>query len=391
MTNILNLFPETPVRETWNWLTDIMSTKNGTESRLSLRPTPRTTMTLSWAGIDQTERNTFVELIARDLMLPSTVPVWPFAARVTALASSGATKVFFDPVRAQISDGGRIVFFNPYTRVAIEGVVTTMDADGANLSAPLGIDITTDFFTIKGITGLLANGQGFRWDAMAGSVSAQVSSWIENDVIRTNNAVTLTTLDSLPILERTFQAGVDENYTFPREVDDNKTGLRTISSRYLRANISGTRKFRVERGYGNEADYDYWTVLMDWCRGSWKPFLISSQLADMTLDTALSQGGTTMVINETYSDELFHAFTAYTHFEILYTDGTKSSHTITNSVDGGGTVIVTFSPALPVDPKVANVTRISYLLKARMSDQISWRHYPLESEVSFDIITTDNG
>ncbi len=392
MPDILNLFAETPVSETWNWLTDVMTTRNGTESRMSLRPTPRSTLGYEYVAVDQDDRRVFTEIFARDLKLPSTVPVWPFSSRVTATAVVSATKVFFDPIRAQLASGGIIVFFNPFTRVAVEYVVDTMDADGANLTASLTEEITTDFYAIKGVTGLIANNNGFSWNQITGTASVDVSSWVENDTVREDNAETVNTLDSISILERTFMAGVDEKFTFPRDIIDFDIGLRTISTTRERVDISGTRKFKVDRGMsGDGSDYDYWTVFLDTVRGSWKPFLLSSQLEDMTLNTTLVAAGTTMEILELYSDELFQDYDAYKHFEIIYTDGTSSEHTITNSVDNTTHVTVTFDPALPNDAKVASVTRISYLLKVRMSDQIKWTHFPLESEVSFDIVTTDNG
>ncbi len=392
MTDILNLFPETPVNESWNWLTDVMVTRNGTESRMSLRPTPRSTLGYQYSVIDQADRRVFTEIFARDLKLPSTVPVWPFSTQVTATAAISDSKVFFDPIRTQLAAGGTVVFFNPYTRVAVEYVVLSMDVDGAQLATVLTEEITTDFYAIKGVTGLIANGNGFQWQSITGTATFAIDSWRENTTVREDNVETVNTLDSVSVLERTFMAGADEKFTFPRDVIDFEIGLRTISTTYLRANVSGTRKFKVDRGMvGDGTDYDYWTVFLDTVRGSWKPFLLSTQLEDMTLNTALVQSGTTMDILELSADTLFHAFDVYKHFEILYSDGTTSQHTITSSVDNTTFVTVTFDPALPNDAKVASVTRISYLLKVRMSDQIKWTHFPLESEVSFDIVTTDNG
>jgi len=390
--SIINTFPEIPVAEDWTWLTDVMSTKNGTESRLSLRPTPRSKLVLNYVAVEQDKRREFTEVFARDLRLPSTVPVWPFASRVTTDAAISATKVFFDPVRVQLSALGIVVFVNPYTGEAVEYFVTSVDADGANLAAPLAEAITTQFFAIKGITGLLANGQGFAWSQITGNLSVNVDSWDEPPVVRDNNAETVDTFDSLPIIREPFFAEATEQFEFPREIIDNNTGVRSISARYLRVNISGNRKFKVDRGINPQnKSYDYWSKFLDTVKGSWKPFLLSSRLNDLTLFTVLSQGATTINVNEAYSHDLFLQWEGYRHFEILYSDGTFSEHTVTNSVDNTTHAQITFTPALPSDPKVNNVDRVSYLLKVRMSDNIKWEHFALESELSFNIVTTDNG
>jgi len=389
MPACLNIFPEVPITEEWSYLTDILTTHNGTESRISLRGDPRVKVSADFAVVTQEERRELTSYLMTVLDTPGINPIWPYAARITQETSSGASRVYFGPATVQLSDGAPLVLINPTTRACEVMYTTTINSDGANLATNTVNDIDTSWFAVKGMNTLVDNGSGFGWRQITGGMEANFESWVQTPIIRADNAESLTTLDGLPILERTALSGGTEGFEFVREVVDYDVGVKDISTRHSHAQIKGRRTFKVDR-IRDATDFDYWAVFFDTIRGSWKPFLISTQLKDMTLASTLVANGTTMSIDQADADTLFHAFSMGSHFEILYSDGTKSRHTISGST-GSGPVTVTFSPNLPNDAKVTSVARISYLLKARASDRIVWTHDHTESKVSFEIRTTDEG
>ena len=54
-----------------------------------------------------------------------------------------------------------------------------------------------------------------------------------------------------------------------------------------------------------------------------------------------------------------------------------------------GTMTMAITPALPDDPKVTGITRISHLLKMRGADTVGLSHGSFATVISFDAVTAD--
>lgn len=383
MTDTFSIVPDN-VQETWEWKTDILSTQNGSESRLSLYPAPRVTQVSKYKGFTQEERRNVYRVLAEDLSNPDSIPMWAWGSRLTAASSSGTNTISLDSIRAQLSVGDRVVLLNPVTEVNEDFVLTAVTSTTATLDSNLSQDVGASWLAFKAMTALIVSPK-MKFNTVAGDFTFTAKSWIEPYVQWETPTATLSTLDGLPVLDRYASEGGTEDPEFENTVTDFGIGRRTISTRHTNIDIKGRRRYWVNRR--DNDDVEYWKLFLDTVRGAWKAFLMSTQLQDMTLSAPLVQAGTTMTINEQDVDSLFHDFESFKHFEIEYDDGTSSQHTITNSISG----TVTFTPALPNDPKVSDIKRISYLLKVRMSDRLQWRHGPVTSYVSFDFMTTDDG
>jgi len=127
-------------------------------------------------------------------------------------------------------------------------------------------------------------------------------------------------------------------------------------------------------------------TFFDSVRGAWKPFLLSTQLSDLTLVSPPTQNGTSITVDQNQSEPLW-SYDTFRYIEILYLDGTKSHHRIDSSSGGQ----INISPNIPDDPKVSDVIRVSYMLKTRMDDQVQIQHTHLESVISMSVKTTDDG
>jgi hypothetical protein len=285
----------------------------------------------------------------------------------------------------RLATGDRIVFVSPDGSQTASGTVTGVSGDDVTLQSGLASNVGADWTAFKGMVGLIDNGKGLNWDQVSGAMSLGFSSWVEPSVQRTGASAIVNIFNSLPVLERLALADSDEELSFEREVFDNQTGLRSIAVGHDVVDVRLGRTFLVNR-MTDVADVDYWALFLDTVRGSWKAFLMSTQLQDMDLVSPLSQGGTTMTVSPSEHSSLLHPHNSFKNFEVVYSDGTSSRHTITASTNGS----VTFTPALPSDPKVASVSRISYLLRVRMADRLRWSHGPLKSRLSFDVQTTDD-
>lgn len=380
-------FPLLPdsVTETWEWLTDVISATDGTEQRFSLRDSPRITQSLDFEAVTQAERRDLYRLLAQDLRNPNTAPLFAWGVSLSASAASGTDTVSVDTTLMSLNLLDRVVLMNPDTRETEDFIVIAMTDTSIQFSANLSQDVDERWIAFKGMVALTSNDTAIGINIVAGQYRASMDSWQSPEVQRTGTNAVLTTFNSLPVLERDALAGSEENLEFERDVIDFETGSQVLSVTNTNVDVTVKRRFQVNRS--SSEDIDYWRLFLDTVKGRWKAFLMSTQLEDMTLATPLVAGASTMSINETDIDTLFHAFASFQNFEILYSDDSSSQHTITFS--GAGTV--NFTPALPNDPKVANVKRISYLLKVRMADRQQWTHGPVRSVLAFDVFTTDDG
>lgn len=373
------------VTETWSWTVDLMSTWDGSESRFALQSKPRVEQTLTFNAVTQAERRDLWRTLASDLRNPDTQPLYGWGANLSAASLSGTNTISVDTTQLSLNQLDRIILVNPETEEAEDFTITSVTDSSVTLATNLSQNVDQDWIAFKGLLSLLSNQSSIRIQTVAGSFQVSMESWQSPEVQRTGTSAVLTTFNSLPVLERDALADAAETLQFEREIIDFGLGSKVLGVSNTNVDVRLRRQFRVVM---NDADdKDYWRLFFDTVQGGWKAFLMSTKLEDLTLASPLSQGGTTMSVNEVDADTLFQDFASFQNFEIIYSDGTFSRHTITDAT--GGTI--TFTPALPSDPKVANVDRISYLLKVRMGNSCRWQHGSLISRVSFDTFSTDDG
>lgn len=381
MTINVGKYPST-VQETWTWHTDVLKTWDGTEDRKSMRAKPAVSQELTFNVIDQTQRREILAAVGPAQSLPDVIPLYAWATLLTASASSGATLISLDTTRISLAVGDYVVLLSQDMATACSSYVTVVTGTTATLASALTSNVDTTWIALKGMQALVANDANLRWAMLNGDATVRADSWISPVTQRTGTTATLNSLDALPILER-VPSGVELGLDWPRTITDFGRGLKTVGTRYKHDYRTLKGGFYVDRF--TPADVDYWRLFLDTVRGSWKAFLLSTNLKDMTLATSLVALGTTMTINETEQSADLQAYSAFKHFEIAYADGTVSQHTITASTAG----VVTFTPALPAT--LPAVDRISYLLKVRMSDELGWKHDLRWSTLTLTVRTTDDG
>lgn len=374
------------VQEAWQWQTDVLTARRGDENRLSLQPAPDVTQTISINPINQTTRGRFWINLAQDLDGPATYPLFGWGAAVSAPAGPTDTVVQCDTLAMSLNNEDYVVFLNPESGDLVQRQATSRTDTSVTLTSPLGRDIDTQWVAYKGMRALLGNENRISMRSVTGRLTLPMSSFEWPYVQRSSASVSLTLFNGTPILEREALQGLEENLEWPRDLTDFGLGRYNVFSRRRVVRVNRRRvTFLVNRL--DTDDVDYWRLFLDTVRGSWRVFLVSTQLADIQLLTGLVQGGTTLTATDSNLGDLFLTHRSFASFEILYDDGTTSRHAAIGVVGN----VVTFSPALPNDPKVANVSRISYLLRARMADRLQWVHEITRSRLTFDLVTTDNG
>ncbi len=385
----LSFIPSVPVQETWTFNTDVIKTRNGAESRLSLREFPRVSLDADFPVITQTERSKFSQYLINNINAIEVIPIWPYLSKLTADASSGGSAISFDVSRVPVVVGGKIAIVNDRTNDFQSYEVATVVSDGCTLTSVLTGDVTTAHYAILAMDSLIEGSGKNSIDTITQEYSMKFNSWVEPELQRPGSAASLTTYDSLPVLDKRPLDGKTEQIGILKEIFDNEIGMRDLISPHLHPNIVNSMSFEVRRQTVPE-DFDFWRLFFATTRGGWKPFLHPTYMNDFNLTTPLVAAGTTIVAEENGFTDVLLGYEAFLRIEIEYSDKTISRHNITN-VSVGAELTLTISPALPNDAKVSNVERISHLLKMRGADTVSLSHGSLSTTISFDAVTTDEG
>lgn len=392
VSDVFTIAPDVPVSETWEYLTEVLTAYDGSEQRVSHRTAPRIRMTLNVRAIDMADRIRQYELFVKNLKVQSVLPLFQYGANVTAVTAPGGSRLYFDPIVTNVQVGQPIVAIQDSTGQRLIGTVATVHADGATIGSSATLQVDATWTVYPGLYCIIADGSGLAFDSVAGTLKVNVSSFSETDTQRPGAPVQVTYLDGMPILDRVPLAGDnDEGFQFRREVLDFETGARDINSADSLVRVSSTRRFRVDR-VTSATDMDYWREFLDVTKGAWWPFLLSTNLPDLTLALPLVQNGSSMHVAQGYAASALHGSKAYGHVEFEFNGGLLSRHTITSSLrQSDGTALVTFSPALPDSPLYVTPLRVSYLLKVRGSDTVVFSHSHLRSTVTLETITTNEG
>lgn len=359
------------VRETWKWKTDKIKTIDGTESRFSLRPVPRVELQYTYSTLTQEERRAARDRLQTLIKGAYFTPVWPHATYLTQSASALGDRIYFDPQRVPVDDGGELLLLRgtDYQFVTVD----TVESDGATLTDTLAQDVTTKWIVCLAMNAIVKDARGSILHVTE-ELDVEFMSYNANLAVqRPGTAASLTTFNSLPVLDKTMIGNQSQTIKYERAFVD--FGNRQFQQSQIPwSDITRSVQFFINRSFTPE-DYDWWRAFLDEVKGAWKPFYLSSGMKDLTV---ASGSGSSVTFTEDMLEGDDNAFGA---IEVELDDGTISRHTLS---DKSGSQF-TITPAFPS----GTVQRISYLLRCQMSDTITFEHDATGTFVSFDVSLTD--
>ena len=380
------ILPEVPVNEQWNFRTDVLTNYLGKESRLSMMLEPRVDISFNVRVVDYDERRILYGLTSSNIKVQSTIPFYQYSAPINGLTPIGGTRIYFDPGVCNARVGRTLIVMNRATGAVQLGNVVTLHVDGATVNSAMGQEVSAGlWFAIPAMSMYLRDDSGLDFGTQAGTFKLSANSIETWALQRPSASVTINTYDSLPIVEKQFLITTPERFAYRRELlgkDD--VGAQQIRSRDEYYVVKRNVKFSVDR---LTDEMDYWREFFALIRGGQKPFLLSTQLPDLTLRLAHADGTSTLDIAETYYEPKLYPLDTFKRLWIDYTDGTSSQHNITNSVtDAFSNTQITIAPALTIGK---SISRISFLMKMRASDTVNLEHYNDYSYVKFGCRSTN--
>lgn len=393
VSETFNLVPDVPVRETWEYLTDIITNYNGQEQRIALRKNPRRSMRFDVDILDLQDRQEQYELLFKNFGLQAIIPAYHHATQITATTAIGGTKYFFDPTLTQMRVGESLVVLNPETEDANIASVISLEPDGAIVGSASGEEVNKTWYVYPAHAMTLRDGSGLNMQSVSGKMTIRAEGFSTPAVPRPGSTAVIQQLEGINIMDRRPLVSADEAFSYRLDKIDFDTGiidLQRMGDPHPR--VEGTRRWKVSRYDEKTKDEDFFRDFIDQARGAHKAWLLPTYFPDLTYDSGAGPlSGVIAVTELTYAD-LFHKHETWSRIMIEYDELEPTFHTVQSAtVNAEGTLTtLSLNPVMADDPLTANVKSISFLLKVRGSDTIRRVHYALDTFYSWAFKTVDD-
>lgn len=384
------LVPEVPVTEIWQYKTVVNTADVSREQRSALRRDPRPKMSFSALMLNDADRRDVYRMMLKYVSQSFSYPAYHYSTKLTAAASVGATKLFFDPVYTDMRDGEAIALFNPQLDTTILLVIDQVEADGATLTVPLEIDVPAHWYVSPAPSFRTAPSINLQMMSISGSFSLTLEGVSPREVLRPGSVAVLSTFDGLTLLNKQTLAneGVEEN--FNQDVDwlDNGVAPPQPKVTWPIPFVSGRREFLAHR----PTDLDYWRTFANDVVGRQNPFLMSTYRDDIPLSEVPALSATEIVTsNLDYADIWLQ--NTYRRLQIKSAAGVlnvKVASAVTNYDGLGKPVSVTIKLLSSIGAAVGSniISRVSFLNLCRLDDdEIVLVHYEVDTVVSLAVRT----
>ena len=391
ISDTFNLIPDVPIKEYWEFKTDVLVNHKGVEQRIALRRQPRIKQQFTFEIIDLRQRRTQYNVVRKNITVQSLVPMYQYSVNVGQPAVIGASKIFLDNAQSNLRAGQFAIIVNPTTEDLIISKIQSVDLDGITLASTITFDIDDHWVVAPAINAIVNDGSGIDMRNVTGQLKVNADSFEEPTLLRPNATRTIDIFDGIPLINRRPLITADEQFNYEREILDNQTGVRDVNSAWLHPKLSGTRKFLIQR-IADPDEMDYWRSLFDTIRGGQKSFLLATWFPDLTLNEPNQsvKGLSSLVVTEDYYPSLYHQFDTWKRIQIEYPNGTVTQHVVNVAITNpDGTSTIQFSPAIPDTPETDTIKYISFLMRWKASDRVALDHFANYSEISFGVFSSD--
>lgn len=391
ISDTFNLIPDVPIKEYWEFKTDVLTNYNGVEQRIALRRYPRIKQQFTFEIIDLRQRRTQYNVVRKNITVQSLVPMYQYSVNVDQPASIGDFKIYLDNAQSNLRAGDFAIIVNPTTEDLIISRINTVDLDGITLASAITYNIDDHWVVAPAINAIVNDGSGIDMRNVTGQLEVNADSFEESTLLRPNATRSIDTFDGIPLIKRRPLINADEKFNYERDILDNEVGVRDLNSSWLHPKVSGTRKFTIQR-IADPDEMDYWRSLFDTIRGGQKSFLLATWFPDLTLDqpNQSTRALSSLVVSEDYYPGLYQVYETYKRIQIEYPNGTSTQHVVNvATTNPDGTCTIQFSPAIPDTVETDQIKYISFLMRWKASDRVAFRHFANYSEVSFGVFSSD--
>lgn len=366
--------PQLPVPETLEWRTDVLESYGGAEQRVMVRQLPRQSFAYTYLLSARQEVSRALNGLYGRVGGIFAVPVWWDARHLTADAALGATVILVDTTFADFRANGFVVLWRSSSDYEVVEV-DTLTGSQLNLTRPTdqahpaattyAIPVQRCLIADPTPTSRRTNG--------VTTIEATWTSQEQTDLAATDGELTL--YRGLPVLnDLNFIDGdeISEPIESKAVVIDNKTSHAAKSYRRRFPRIISAK------GWEPETAAELWAVrkLLYALRGRQRSFWLPTFREDFVLTATVGPAATTLLVQPVDYERFIDTNEPLGDIAIYLNNGSVFFRELTNVEPGpGGTEQLSISSALGVTVNVADVTRISFLVRSRLdADTVTITH-----------------
>lgn len=392
IADFVQMIPDPPVTETWAWLTDVISSRNNTEQRMSLRATPRRSVKYGFMLEDEIERRRQYQRWYKSLGSRIVLPYYQYGTTLTQGSALGDSKLYFDPSRTDVRDGEFVIVMNDETVTGYLVKIASVDPDGATTDSPLTFEATAGLIVAPTFTSRLDDRSGLTMRSVTGRLDVSATAMTYRASFkRPGSTAVIQTFDGLPVLHlRPIAAGeTPEIFNADYEVVDSETGIEELYVHWPHPVVATTRKWTIRRRQ-NPAEMDWWRDFLDTVLGMREPFLMPTFFADLTAAEAPEVGSGTLKISNAEYAALYFPFDTFRRLQIETDAGTIWRKVLAVTENPDGTTTLQLDQPFGGTPADVAIGRISFLNRVRLaSDTVTLTHDRLRSQIELATQTVD--
>ncbi len=389
----IEILPEQPISELWEWKSDIIQAWDSTEQRMSIRRQPRRKIEFGLLIEDDTIRQVLYDRWYTKLASSIVIPFYQYSTRILQNSVITDTKIYFDPDRTDMRDDELVVIFRPSTGDSYLLRLDEVEADGATLATPLTVAINRRDIVAPAYDCLLDNLTGPQMSSVSGKIN--VRAWVKDfrsSFDRPESTAVITEYDSLSVLDRNplARTSAAEVFDINPTMIDTGSGLFDRRSSWLHALIGGTRQFTIPRRTQPE-EMDYWRDFLTALVGMRDSFLLPTWREDLFLASTPSPGDQILEVEGATYGSLYWPYDTYTRLQFLNSSGEVIYRIVDAITDQpGGTTLLTLNDPLPLSFNWAEDFTISFLNRVRLaSDEVELKHQEMYTILTIAVRTTD--
>lgn len=378
--------PEVPVKEVWQWKTVVNIFEASKEQRSALRGHPRMSMQFN-THVLNSEYHDVYQMLLKYVSRVFNYPMYTYSAKLSAAASAGATKLYFDPSHTDLRDGEIAALFDPLLEKTIYVSVSTVDADGATLSEGLSSDAPVYFYICPAPQFRVSLPQ-MGMASMSGSLKLDLVGAQVRDVLRPDQSTSVTTLNGMVLIDERPLADGENSESFNQNMVwlDNHIADPEPKTSWYAPLISTEKNFLVHRPFG----LDKWRAIASNLKGRQTPFLMPSFRNDLPVSEQPALSATEIKSDSIQFFDIWRS-KAWKRVRIQSDAGViyrTINEVVANYDSSGEPVSITIKLSSSIGATTGSNTNmvVSFVNTFRLdSDEIVVEHFEVDSIVSFKV------
>lgn len=390
LANILATLPDIPVQEVWQWLTDVMVTRDGTEQRVALRLTPRRKLNTKLIQTTVEEIRATLTNLAFDCVSQIVIPYYQYSTALTEVATVSDNTVWFNANMTDLREGEYVYILS--SAGGELNKVTTLNATNAVLESPLGLTHPKGGIICPAYVSLLKDKTSISRYSVNNVSELEINTTVSvarEYFSRPESAATINTFDSYPILDKLPLANDNVEDTFDTGFDDvdYETGAIERIANWDFTKVEGIRQFRIHR-YNDYVTMDWWRDFLELAEGRCNPFLVPTFRPDLVLAEAPSEESSALIFEGTTYATLYSLLEPYKRLYLFTANGNICVEVDSAEAQEDGTSLISLVDKLPVGAGYTQINQVSFLLKCRLgSDEVTLTHYGLDTLLELTLRT----